>query len=58
MIYTITLNPCIDYTVNIKEWNRGKVNRTQKEECYVGGKGLNVSIVLKNLGKYMADVIK
>ena len=50
MIYTITLNPCIDYTVNIKEWNRGKVNRTQKEECYVGGKGINVSIVLKNLG--------
>ncbi|MBE5731879.1 MAG: 1-phosphofructokinase [Clostridiales bacterium] len=50
MIYTITLNPCIDYTVNINEWNRGKVNRTQKEVCYVGGKGINVSIVLKNLG--------
>lgn len=50
MIYTITLNPCIDYTVNINEWVRGKVNRTQKEECYVGGKGINVSIVLKNLG--------
>ena len=50
MVYTITLNPCIDYTVNIRDWTRGKVNRTQKEECYVGGKGINVSIVLKNLG--------
>lgn len=50
MIYTITLNPCIDYTVNINEWVRGRVNRTKKEACYVGGKGINVSIVLKNLG--------
>ena len=50
MVYTITLNPCIDYTVNIKEWQRGKINRTRSEECYGGGKGINVSIVLRNLG--------
>ncbi len=50
MVYTLTLNPCIDYTVNINDWIRGRINRTQKEACYVGGKGINVSIVLKNLG--------
>lgn len=50
MIYTVTFNPSIDYIVNLESVIFGKTNRSQKEESYVGGKGINVSIVLKNLG--------
>ncbi|KEH97565.1 1-phosphofructokinase [Clostridium massiliodielmoense] len=49
MIYTVTLNPCLDYIVNVNEFKIGKVNRTISEEIYPGGKGINVSIVLNNL---------
>ena len=50
MIYTVTFNPAIDYVVHAKELNFGMTNRSLREEIYFGGKGINVSIVLKELG--------
>lgn len=50
MIYTITFNPAIDYVVNVSNYCEGKVNRTTAEKIMPGGKGINVSVVLKNLG--------
>ena len=50
MIYTVTLNPSLDYCLQLKRFCPGTVNRTEKEAVYPGGKGINVSIVLKNLG--------
>lgn len=50
MIYTVTFNPSIDYIVSVEEFETGLVNRTSKELIYPGGKGINVSLVLKNLG--------
>lgn len=50
MIYTITFNPALDYIVRVKDFKIGSVNRTSYEEIYPGGKGINVSIVLNNLG--------
>lgn len=50
MIYTVTFNPSLDYIVHMDNLNLGFVNRTKSEEIYPGGKGINVSIVLKNLG--------
>ena len=50
MIYTVTFNPAIDYVVHTKEFIQGTVNRSQGEQIYFGGKGINVSIVLRELG--------
>lgn len=50
MIYTITLNPSIDYTLSIPEFEIGKINRSSSEKIEIGGKGINVSKVLKELG--------
>ena len=50
MIYTITLNPSIDYIVRLDEFELGVTNRTVSEEYYYGGKGINVSLVLAELG--------
>ena len=50
MIYTVTFNPAIDYVVHTKEMIFGATIRSLKEEIYFGGKGINVSIVLKELG--------
>ncbi len=51
MIYTITFNPAIDYVVRMgSELLPGMTNRSDSEECYFGGKGINVSTILKNLG--------
>jgi len=50
MIYTVTFNPSIDYIVSVDEFELGKTNRTTKEWMLPGGKGLNVSTVLFNLG--------
>ena len=49
MIYTITFNPALDYITQVDNFEIGKVNRTITEKILAGGKGLNVSIVLKNL---------
>ena len=50
MVYTVTFNPAIDYVVHTDEMRVGSVNRSQSEEIYFGGKGINVSIVLSELG--------
>lgn len=50
MIYTITFNPALDYISQVENFEIGKINRTQTEKILPGGKGLNVSTVLRNLG--------
>lgn len=50
MIYTVTLNPSLDYIAECKDFTLGATNRTSSEIIYPGGKGINVSIVLSNLG--------
>ncbi|TWT07935.1 1-phosphofructokinase [Planococcus sp. CPCC 101016] len=50
MIYTCTLTPSIDYTVYVPEFESGKLNRSEEVYYYPGGKGINVSRVLKRLG--------
>lgn len=50
MIYTVTFNPSLDYIVGVDGFKRGIVNRTESELLFPGGKGINVSIVLHNLG--------
>ncbi|MCC0634008.1 Tagatose-6-phosphate kinase [Clostridioides difficile] len=50
MIYTVTLNPSIDYIVKLDELNTGSTNRVNEEYVYPGGKGINVSCILKELG--------
>ena len=50
MVYTVTFNPAIDYVVHTGDMALGQVNRSNAEEMYFGGKGINVSIVLKELG--------
>lgn len=49
-IYTVTLNPSLDYTVSVEDFKLGYTNRASSEALTVGGKGINVSTVLKNLG--------
>ncbi|MBP7186526.1 MAG: 1-phosphofructokinase [Ruminococcus sp.] len=50
MIYTVTFNPAIDYVVHTSSLKPGEVNRSDGEQMYFGGKGINVSIVLRELG--------
>lgn len=50
MIYTVTLNPSLDYIVSVEDFQLGRTNRTDSELLLPGGKGINVSMVLKNLG--------
>ena len=50
MIYTVTMNPSLDYTVKLQNFTEGKVNRTTSEALCAGGKGINVALVLKALG--------
>ena len=50
MIYTVTFNPSLDYIVEVNNMTLGATNRTSFEQMLPGGKGLNVSFVLKNLG--------
>ena len=49
MIYTVTLNPSIDYIIETDKFKIGEVNRANKEELYPGGKGINVSLMLNEL---------
>ncbi|EGT3617587.1 1-phosphofructokinase, partial [Clostridium perfringens] len=48
MIYTLTLNPSIDYVIDVENLELGKVNRTTKDFKFPGGKGINVSRILSN----------
>lgn len=50
MIYTVTFNPSLDYIVEVKDFQIGMTNRTEAEMLLPGGKGINISIVLQNLG--------
>lgn len=50
MVYTVTFNPSLDYIVSVEDFRLGLTNRTDSEVILPGGKGLNVSIVLSNLG--------
>lgn len=50
MVYTVTFNPAIDYVVHTDKMKLGATNRSAREEMYFGGKGINVSVVLKELG--------
>lgn len=50
MVYTVTLNPSLDYVVAVDDFRLGHTNRTGSERLVPGGKGLNVSAVLMNLG--------
>lgn len=50
MIYTITFNPSLDYVIQVDHFKPGIINKTKLEEILPGGKGINVSIVLSNLG--------
>ncbi|MCI7758816.1 MAG: 1-phosphofructokinase [[Eubacterium] saphenum] len=50
MIYTVTFNPAVDLVVHADEVKIGLTNRSKSEEIYFGGKGINVSLVLKELG--------
>lgn len=50
MIYTVTFNPSLDYVIGIEQLIPGEINRTTHENIYPGGKGVNVSVLLSNLG--------
>lgn len=50
MIYTVTFNPSLDYIVTVNDFQLGETNRTASEQMLPGGKGINVSTVLENLG--------
>lgn len=50
MIYTVTFNPAIDYIAEINNLKKNDINRATSEKILAGGKGINVSVVLKNLG--------
>lgn len=50
MIYTLTVNPAIDYVIHIDDLKPGEVNRSNSEQIFFGGKGINVSFVLNTLG--------
>lgn len=51
MIYTVTLNPALDKTVQIPSFRLGEVNRISAMRTDPGGKGINVSKVLRELGE-------
>lgn len=50
MVYTVTFNPALDYVVRVEDFQPGETNRTASDELQFGGKGINVSTVLRNLG--------
>lgn len=56
MIYTLTLNPSIDYVIKIDQFSDGETLRSNSEEKYPGGKGIMVSKLLKNLGENSINI--
>lgn len=50
MIYTVTFNPALDYVISVDHFQTGKVNKVYEEHMVFGGKGINVSFILKELG--------
>ena len=53
MIYTVTFNPAIDYVMFLDGIKTGCVNRSSSENIFFGGKGINVSMVLRELGVHV-----
>ncbi len=51
MIYTLTINPALDYIMHLDEFCPGVISRSKKESIHFGGKGINVSLILKELGQ-------
>ena len=51
MYYTVTLNPAIDMLTKVENFELGKLNRTGESDYVVGGKGINISLLPKNIGK-------
>ncbi|MBP3853562.1 MAG: 1-phosphofructokinase [Erysipelotrichaceae bacterium] len=49
MIYTLTLNPALDYVIRVDDFQTGQMNRIREEHIYYGGKGINVSAILREL---------
>ena len=49
MVYTVTFNPALDYVMNVEKLSTDDINRTESEELYYGGKGINVSAILSRL---------
>jgi 1-phosphofructokinase len=50
MIYTLTMNPAVDYVMNLRELVKGTVNRSDSQDFFAAGKGVNVSLALKRMG--------
>lgn len=50
MVYTVTLNPALDYVMKVGDIRYDDINRSESEEIYYGGKGINVSVILTRLG--------
>ncbi|MGM9947753.1 1-phosphofructokinase [Floccifex sp.] len=50
MIYTVTFNPAIDYVIQVEHFKSGQINRNKTENVFYGGKGINVSCILNELG--------
>lgn len=50
MIYTVTFNPALDYVMYVDDLQSSDINRTQSEQLFYGGKGINVSVILSRLG--------
>lgn len=50
MIYTVTFNPALDYVMKVNELTTKDINRTESEQLFYGGKGINVSVILSRLG--------
>ena len=50
MIYTLTVNPSLDYMIKLESLTLGAMQRTKDEKLIYGGKGINVSLMLKELG--------
>ena len=50
MIYTVTLNPALDYIINVENLRFDDINRSCGEKIFYGGKGINVSVILNRLG--------
>ena len=58
MVYTVTFNPAIDYVVHTGEMKLGSTNRSDREEMYFGGKGINVSIPISASPFSIASPVK
>ena len=58
MIATVTLNPSLDYLIQMKEFRRGTVNRSESEQIFPGGKGINVGLMLHRLGLAAPETVE